>query len=159
MPQIVDQITELSSGARNNVVGMLLGLRNKCRDGARGYSEAARDVREPDLKGVFESFAAQRAKFADALDEMLLEFGVREEEHPSTLGELHRTWIAFRAALEHGNPASILAECERGEQAAISEYEALLRLTLPMNVEELLLDQLSESRNARSAFDRMRRPW
>ena len=75
------------------------------------------------------------------------------------LGELHRKVIALRGSLSHGDPASILPECERGEHFAIARFERALAMKMPLQVADTLLDLVTSCRERHAAFDRMRHPW
>jgi hypothetical protein len=53
----------------------------------------------------------------------------------------------------------MIAECESGERTALTKYEAVLRMRLTLDVEDMLIDQAATIREARASLDRMRRPW
>ena len=50
----------------------------------------------------------------------------------------------------------MLAECERGENAARTRYEHALSVPMPDHVRETLLEQLAQIREAHDQLDRMR---
>ena len=52
----------------------------------------------------------------------------------STTGAMHRAWINLKSALTSGDDHAILAECERGEDSAISEYKEAMENGLDANV-------------------------
>ena len=63
--------------------------------------------------------------------------------------EGHRGWINLKAAITSKEEHSILAECERGEDSAVSEYQKALDTDgLPQNVAEVIHSQYEEVKAA-----------
>lgn len=158
-PSIVDRVEDLTVHERKNLAALLHDLVNTSYDAAEGYAAAASAVADRALAEFFRDCARDRREALADLRALLGELGEEAHPHPSVAAELHRTWIALRGALEKGNAAAILAECERGEQAALRHYEAALQQKLPMRAAALLLGQASMLRSARSAYDRMRHQY
>jgi uncharacterized protein (TIGR02284 family) len=127
-----------------------------CRDGERGYAEAAEDIQEPGLKALFGLYAEQRRKFAEALEEHFEHLGGERSPHPRIAGRIHRRWLDLRSTIDHGSAVGMLAECERGEHAARARYEHALSIPMPPRVRDLLLEQLGEIQRAHDELDRMR---
>jgi uncharacterized protein (TIGR02284 family) len=75
---------------------------------------------------MFSSLSIQRHQFAEELQDMVRALDVVPETTGSTAGAMHRGWIRLRSALTHGDEAPILAECERGEEAAVAQYREAL---------------------------------
>ncbi len=94
------------------------------KDGQQGFTEAARDIGNGDLKAVLSGFATQREQFATQLQVVARNFG---EDAPaksgSVTGAVHRGWINLKAAIASRNDHAILEECERGEDAAVAAYQ------------------------------------
>lgn len=156
---LVERIDDLAPHDRKNVAAALQELLATCHDASLGYEEAASDVHDPELSGLLATCANEHEEAGRAIATMLLEMGVEPHVVHSFGAELHRRIIALRSALGHGDAASILPECERGEHIAISRYEHALALKMPMKIAETLLDQATACRERRAAFDRMRHPW
>lgn len=156
---IVERIEELTVHERKNLVAALHDLVNAAYNAAEGYHAAAIAVRTPELQSFFEECAGNRRESGAKLGELLRELGEEAGAHPTLGGELHRALIAFRGVIEAGEPAAILAECERGEHNALGHYERALAQKMPMAVASVLLDQVTHVRSARSAYERMRHPW
>jgi uncharacterized protein (TIGR02284 family) len=127
-----------------------------CREGELGYAEAAKDVRDPHLKELFTLFAEQRRIFADRLERHAIWLGGAPEPTPRISGWIHRKWLDMRAGIDHGAAVTLLAECERGEHAAISKYEHALSVPMPTDLKDILLEQVAEIRKAHDQLDRMR---
>jgi uncharacterized protein (TIGR02284 family) len=158
-PVLVDRFDDLSIHERKNVAAMLHELFVTTRDAAAGYETAAKSVQDPALAHLLRGCAAERTEAAAELAGLLAALGDDRHDLPSVGGELHRGWIALRAALTHGEPAGVIAECERGEHMAQLRYDRALAHKLPMNIANVLLDQAQSVREARTAFERMRHPW
>ena len=52
----------------NNAVSVLEELVQTCKDGQKGYQEAAAKVKRPDLKTFFNEQAQERGRFAEELE-------------------------------------------------------------------------------------------
>jgi uncharacterized protein (TIGR02284 family) len=127
-----------------------------CRDGERGYAQAAEEVEDPGLTDLFGFYAEQRRKFADALEKHFDHLGGERPPRDSVAGRIHRKWLDIRSTIDHGGAVGMLAECERGENAARARYEHALSIPMPPTVRDLLIEQLGEIQRAHDDLDRMR---
>jgi len=136
------------------VASRLNSLIETCKDGEEGYRAAAEAVKNQDLKVMFSSLSIQRHQFAQELQEMVRALDATPENDGSTAGAMHRGWIRLRSALTNGDEAPILAECERGEEAAVAEYrEVLDQEDLHGELHDLLRLQLM---GVQGAYDHVR---
>jgi uncharacterized protein (TIGR02284 family) len=123
-------------------------------DGQQGFKEAAESVKDPQLKSLFNDCSQQRARF---LVELLSKTESTDEREPdvsgSAAGALHRGWINLKSALSRGDDHSILAECERGEDSAVDEYQKALNDGLSAPVREIVSRQYVE---IKATHDRIR---
>lgn len=132
---------------QEETISVLSGLVSTCRDGQEGFRTASECVAEdPELKMLLASFSLQRAKFAGELETQLINIG---EHHPETggasiTGAAHRGWINLKAAMTRADNHAILAECERGEDAAVAEYNKALTHELSEPVREIVQQQRQE---------------
>src|SRR6516162_5770950 len=99
----------------NDVVTVLNGLIETCKDGEEGYRTAARCVNNSDLKVLFTSYAEQRAHFAVELQAEVRRLGADPEKTGTLVGALHRGWTNLKSIVVGADEAAIVAECERGE--------------------------------------------
>lgn len=137
-----------------NVISALNTLIETCKDGQEGFRTASEDVPNSELKSLFSSFSLQRSKFAGELQSEVIRLGEGTPEQSSSLaGSLHRGWINLKAAILTKDEHSILAECERGEDVAVSEYKKALEQDLPAPLRELVQKQAVE---VRAAHDKIR---
>jgi uncharacterized protein (TIGR02284 family) len=105
------------------IIATLNRLIAACRDGEKGYHTAARDVHASDLKELFDSYAQQRAQLAAELEDEVRRLGDAAQHKGTWAGLLHRGWMNLKATFKGRDAAMILAECERGEQAALEVCE------------------------------------
>ncbi|MCX2476203.1 PA2169 family four-helix-bundle protein [Pedobacter sp. MC2016-05] len=113
-------------------------------DRADGFDKASKDLSDEniDLKATFEKLSSDSR---DNVTELAGLVG-RNNEDPDTgntiLGTLHRAWIDIKASFGGDDRHSILAECERGEDAIKKAYrDALQENELGENVRTVLLKQ------------------
>ena len=124
------------------------------KDGQQGFKEAAESVMDPQLKSLFSEYSQQRSRF---LTELRSKAQNPDEREPnpsgSATGALHRGWINLKSALSGGNDHAILAECERGEDSAVDEYQKALSDGLSAPVREIVARQYTE---IKATHDRIR---
>src|SRR5947209_672049 len=105
------------------VVSTLNTLIETCKDGDEGYQTAAKRVANTDTNTLFLSYSQQRAQFAAELQGEVQRLGGDPEKTGSIAGAFWRGWTNIKAAVTGGDEAAIIAECERGEDAAKKNYE------------------------------------
>jgi uncharacterized protein (TIGR02284 family) len=137
----------------DNVISTLNNLIETCKDGQEGFRQAAEGVRNAELKTLFLTYAQQRAQFAGELQNEVLRTGGDPETTSSTAGALHRGWINIKSAVTGEDEGAVITECERGEDSAVSNYEAALKGELPNNLRALVERQFAQ---VKEAHDRIR---
>ena len=97
----------------NNAVSVIENLIETCKDGQKGYQDAASHVKRSDLKTYFNEQAMERGRFAQELQAELSKLGKPGKKvSGSATGALHRAWIDTKATLGAGDK-SILESVER----------------------------------------------
>jgi uncharacterized protein (TIGR02284 family) len=136
---------------QNDIIDNLI---ETLKDGQQGFKEAAENVKDAQLKSLFNDYSKQRARF---LAELRSKAQSPDEREPkvsgSAAGALHRGWIDLKSALSRGDDHAILAECERGEDSAVEEYQKALNDGLSAPVRELVFRQFTE---IKAVHDRIR---
>lgn len=94
-------------------------------DGVEGFTNAAKSVKDHELKTLFEGFAAERQEMADEL--VAFSDADPNDEKSTVTGVLHRGWINLKGALTSGDDHAILAECERGEDHAVEVFQKAVK--------------------------------
>jgi len=129
-------------------VSTLNSLIETCRDGQEGFKTAAEGVGNAELKELFYSYSQQRAGFVGELQDEVRRLGGEPDTTGSVTASLHRGWMGLRAAVTGGDEASVLAECERGEDAAMSSYRAAFNVDLPASCRQMVERQFAEIKEA-----------
>jgi uncharacterized protein (TIGR02284 family) len=136
------------------IISVLDELIETLKDGQQGYRQAAEHVSDPKLKSLFRDYSDQRSRFATALQTEARKFGENKpEDDSSTAGALHRGWIDLKSAVTGGDEHAILAECERGEDSAVEEFEKAVEDGLPPALQEVVSRQYAE---IKAAHDRIK---
>jgi uncharacterized protein (TIGR02284 family) len=136
-------------------ISTLNSLIETLKDGQEGFREASHEVEAAELKTVLLEYSVQRENYATELQQLAKSLG---DPSPATTGSLmgavHRGWIDLKAALVTRNAHAILAECERGEDSAVAEYEkALSGNSLSTFLRERVTSQYN---GVKAAHDRIR---
>jgi uncharacterized protein (TIGR02284 family) len=139
------------------VISTLNNLIETCRDGQEGFKTAAEGVNNGELKELFYSYSQKRAGFAGELQDEVRRLGGDPEETGSVTASLHRGWMDIRAAVTGGEESSVLAECERGETAAISNYRTAFNVDLPSGVRQTIERQFAEIKEAHNRIRNLER--
>lgn len=127
------------------------------RDGQHGYKTAAEDVEAPELAQMFNRYSEQRAEFVTELQTRVRSLGADVEESGSVAGSMHRGWINIKSALSTNEPQAVLAEAERGEDAAVDAYEkALNNEDLDLATRDIITRQYQEVKAAHDKVKQLR---
>ncbi|HLL72679.1 MAG TPA: PA2169 family four-helix-bundle protein [Pyrinomonadaceae bacterium] len=138
----------------DNVISVLNNLIETCKDGQNGFQTAAEGVTRSDVKSLFYQYSQQRAQFAGELQNEVLRLGGDPTETGSVAATLHRGWIDIKSAVTGADENAVLAECERGEDSAVSNYkDALADQNLPADVRAVVERQYAQ---VQDAHDRIR---
>jgi len=133
----------------NHVISHLNALIETCRDAEQGFRTAANGVEDEHWRILFHNYCQQRVQLADELQREVRRLGASPQTTGSAAGALHRAWMNIKAAVGAQDDAAILMECEHAEDAAIEQYEEVLRTNLPPNVRQVLSRQSAAVKAAR----------
>jgi uncharacterized protein (TIGR02284 family) len=125
----------------NNAVSVLKNLIETCKDGQKGYQDAAEHVKRSDLKTYFNEQSMERGGFAQELQNELPKVGEPDKKvSGSASAAMHRAWIDTKVALGGGDK-TILESVEKGEDDAKEAYQKALSGSLPTNVVDIVRRQ------------------
>ncbi len=110
---------------------VLNDLIQTCIDGQKGFEAASKAIDDPAIRDELVGYSWQRQQFATELKSRLQAFGEKPSEHGSTTAALHRGWMDVKSAVGAGREHSVLAECERGEDAAVDAYRKAMNTGMP----------------------------
>lgn len=125
----------------NEVASVLNDLIETSKDGEQGFRKAAEDTKDVELKALFASRAQACAAAVSALQAEVTRLGEKPETSGSVAGALHRGWLQVKSTVTTQDDHAILAEVERGEDAAKKNYRQALDKELPADVRALVEKQ------------------
>lgn len=124
----------------DDVISVLNNLIETCEDGVKGFRAAAEAIESPRAKEVFNTRLEYIERAESDLKATVRRLGGDPEERGSATGALHRGWMNLKTAVTGKDDDAIIAECERGEDAAVERYEDALNNELPPDI-RLLVDK------------------
>lgn len=140
-------------GRNDEVLSKLNDLIETCRDGERGFREAAEHVRDGQAKRLFDECARQRGAFAGELAQEVRRLGGEPQTGGTIGGAAHRGWMDVKGAITGNDDKAVIAEAERGEDVALRRYQDALDAELPAPIRSTIQRQYTE---VRQAHDRVR---
>ena len=135
-----------------DLVSTLNTLIETCRDGERGFREAAESLNDSSVKSLFSTIAQERGLFAEELKQIVRRIGGEPETGGSISGAAHRGWMHLKEAITGHDDKSLIAEAERGEDIAVAAYRRALKSSLPTDVQHVVEHQYSR---VQAAHDRV----
>ncbi|MBC7930989.1 MAG: PA2169 family four-helix-bundle protein [Rubrivivax sp.] len=139
--------------SNDEVISTLNNLIETCRDGQNGFQTAADGIKNSELKELFFGYSQQRAKFVGELQDEVRHLGGDPENTGSVAATLHRGWINIKSTITGEDEGAVIAECERGEDSAVSNYRDALDTDAPANVRQVIERQFA---SIKEAHDRIR---
>jgi uncharacterized protein (TIGR02284 family) len=137
----------------NKAISVIEDLVETCKDGQKGYQDAAAHVKRMDLKTFFNEQSLERARFAGELEAELPRLGEPDKKvSGSASAALHRAWIDTKVAMGAGDK-SILESVEAGEDNAKESYKKAMKEPLPLNILEIVRRQAA---SVQAAHDKVK---
>lgn len=141
---------------RGEILDQLNKLLTDTRDGEKGYQEAAENVKDTELKSLFLAQSRQRGEFAMELEREIRALGGDPDNGTSLAADLHRAWINVKSTFSSNDDKATVQECQRGDQAAVENYNSVLQETdLAASTRELLLRQKQSIEAAHASMARL----
>jgi uncharacterized protein (TIGR02284 family) len=132
----------------DKTLSVLEDLIETCKDGQKGYQDAAEHAKRTDLKTFFNEQRLERGRFAEELRQELSRLGEPDKKPSGSVsGAVHRAWIDTKVALGGGDK-TILESVEAGEDNAKENYQKALAEPLPSNVAEIVRRQAASVQKA-----------
>jgi uncharacterized protein (TIGR02284 family) len=140
----------------NNAISVVENLIETCKDGQKGYQDAAQHVKRSDLKTYFNEKSLERSRFAGELEAELVRLGKPDKKvSGSASAAVHRAWIDTKVALGGGDK-TILESIEKGEDNAKDTYNKALTGSLPGNLMEIVRRQAAGVQRAHDKVKMLR---
>jgi uncharacterized protein (TIGR02284 family) len=140
----------------DKTLSVLEDLIETCKDGQKGYQDAAEHVKRSDLKTYFNEQRLERGKFAEELRQELSRLGEPDKKPSGSVSAaLHRAWIDTKVALGGGDK-TILESVESGEDNAKKSYEKALAEPLPADIAAIVRRQAASVQKAHDQIRMLR---
>jgi len=144
------------ANSTQDFISSLNDLIETCKDGEQGFRDAADGVQSSSLKTIFNEYARQRTQFASELQNQVNRIGGDPQTSGSATAALHRGWINLKSALTGKDDHAILAECERGEDSAVKNYQKALAQDLPTDLRSVVEAQYRQVLEAHNRIRSLR---
>lgn len=141
---------------RDDVLEALDDLLKTCRDGEKGFQEAAEHTRTATLAQVLRERARTCAQGAEELAGVIARLGGEVNDRGSATGALHRGWVSARGSVGALSDLDMLEECERGEDAALGRYRKALQQPLPDDIRALVQRQMDGAQRNHDQIKQLR---
>jgi len=125
----------------DDVISVLDGLIETCEDGVKGFRDAAEAIGNARAKEVFHTRIEYIERAESDLKAAVRRLGGDPDAGGSISGAVHRGWMNLKSAITGKDDEAIVAECERGENAAVERYEKALDNELPTDIRLLVEKQ------------------
>ena len=137
----------------NEVISILNGLVDTCRRGQDVFRSAAETIRNSEFRRLFNIFAQQRSQFVSELQAEIHRLGGQAGKAAATAG--YENTLPFRspATTDVRDEASIITDCQHGEETAVNDYQEALKADLPLDVQYVVKRQYMDIKDA---YDRIR---
>jgi uncharacterized protein (TIGR02284 family) len=145
---LYQQPEEVNVIQNDKAVSILNNLIETCKDGEQGFRSAAESLKSPAIKAKFVEYAAERGQMGRELQAEVRRLGGDPEKSGSTAGAVHRGWLGLKAVLTGHDDHAIVAEAERGEDAAKAAFDAALTESLPPSTQALVQQHAAKVRRA-----------
>ena len=140
----------------NNAISVLENLIETCKDGQKGYQDAASHVKRADLKTYFNEQSLERSSFAGELEAELIHLGKPDKKvSGSATAAMRRAWIDTKVALGGGDK-TILESVEAGEDNAKDAYQKAVTGDLPENLAQIVRRQAASVQRAHDKVRNLR---
>jgi uncharacterized protein (TIGR02284 family) len=140
----------------DELISVLNNLIEICKDGQLGFKEAAEGIEDSSIKNLLLQYSQQRAQFSGELQNEVNHLGGNPETSGSVAGAMHRGWFNIKSAVTGKDTHAILAECERGEDSAVSTYRKALEKPLPANIADIVRRQYVAIQEAHNRMKSLR---
>jgi uncharacterized protein (TIGR02284 family) len=139
----------------NEVLSILNDLVETCRRGQSAFRNAAESCQNGEFRRLFNIFLQQRTQFITELQAEVHRLGGEPISGGSV--PLFGNTVPFRSSATvkstARDEASVIAECQREEAAAVNDYQEALKADLPLDVQYVVKRQYMDIKDA---YDRIR---
>jgi uncharacterized protein (TIGR02284 family) len=141
----------------NQVISILQNLLEACKKGQDVFRTAAESIQNSEFRRLFNIFSQQRAQFVAELQAEVHRLGGDPGKTTDTIS-LPSNTVPFRTSTTTKpatirDEATVIAECQREEEAAVNSYQEALKADLALDVQYVVKRQYMDIKDA---YDRIR---
>lgn len=137
---------------KKEIASNLNQLLEKTYDAEKGYKEAASNAKNAKMKSFLEEQSQQRNSFGREIKQEIKAFDQEPDKGGSVKGTLHRTWMDVKTAFSGDENETVMEEVQRGEKAAIEDYDEILgESSLPASTKSMLQSQRQKIEQAQQS--------
>lgn len=144
----------MSHNACIEAMNDLIKINNDRIEGYEKAIEELQDGENSDLKSLFSEMISESRTYRSELESKVVSYGGSTDGGTTTSGKLYRAWMDVRAAFSGGDRASVLSNCEAGEDAAQKAYKSAIEDADVMEETKVLLRNQQQS--LRSSHDKIK---
>ena len=138
--------------AERTARGIVNDLIETCRDGARGFQNAATLVKDPALEALLLDLADKRFAVAAELEPHAQRLGGEAAAQGTAKAALHRGWMDLKSVLTSHDDQAVMTEVRRGDAVSLRVFEQALGGPLPPSIRDRIEEQ---QRRMRADHDRI----
>lgn len=143
------------------IVGALHTLIQACHKSQKGYTEAAREASSADLTIKLNRLATERAQAVTDLQQFLLQLGIFSRTNGALPNMAWHSRLGGEESILRSDPGilrrRIIELCEQEDRSAQEQYEHILALDLPDELNEMVDKQHREIVAALESIDTWKR--
>ncbi len=128
----------------NEVVNVLNDLIEINNDRISGYQKASKELKDDDadLAAIFSNMIDESEDIKAELEEEVESLNGEPVTGTTVSGKIYRAWMDVKATFSGDSRHAILANCEKGEDAAQKAYRMALETdNLPSEVKSLIINE------------------
>ena len=148
--------TTTTTKETKEVLNDLVAINN---DRINGYEKAIEEAEasDSDLKSLFTSMIDESRKIRLSLANEVQSLGGEYDRGTTASGKLYRAWMDVKAVFSGHDRHTVLANCERGEDAAQNAYkDALNENNVPAYIRTMLEERKQELRASHDKIKALR---
>lgn len=109
-----------------NALNDLIQINNDRIAGYQTALDELKDGKDSDLRTLFTNMIGESHQYKKELTDLVVEYGGTPADGTTVSGSIYRAWMDVKAMFTGGDRATVLKNCEAGEDAAQKAYQMAL---------------------------------